>query len=91
MPNPVCEQISPFLAMDILERAGVLERQGKRVAHLELGEPGFDTPEPVKQAAIKAIRDGQTHYTHSQGMPALREAICEHYRASTARTCTPTG
>lgn len=81
MPNPLTQRITSFLAMDILERAGALERQGKRVAHLELGEPGFDTPEPVKEAAIKAIRDGQTHYTHSQGMPALREAICEHYRA----------
>lgn len=80
MPNPLTESVTSFLAMDILERAGALERQGNRVAHLELGEPGFDTPEPIKEAAIKAIRDGQTHYTHSQGMPALREAICEHYR-----------
>jgi len=66
--------------MDILERACALEREGKHVVHLQIGEPDFDTPEPVKQAAVKAIRDGQTHYTHSLGLPALREAICDWYR-----------
>jgi len=66
--------------MDILERACALEREGKHVIHLQIGEPDFDTPEPVKQAAIKAIRDGQTHYTHSLGLPALREAIGDWYQ-----------
>ena len=66
--------------MDILERACALERQGKNVVHLQIGEPDFDTPEPVKQAAIKAIQDGRTHYTHSLGLPALREAICAYYQ-----------
>lgn len=79
MPNPLCENISSFLVMDILERACVLERQGKNVVHMQIGEPDFDTPEPVKQAAIKAIQDGHTHYTHSLGLPALREAICAYY------------
>jgi len=65
--------------MDILERACVLERQGKNVVHLQIGEPDFDTPDPVKQAAIKAIKDGHTHYTHSLGLPALRETICAYY------------
>ena len=78
MPNPLCQNISSFLVMDILERACELERQGKNVIHLQIGEPDFDTPEPVKQAAIKAIQDGQTHYTHSLGLPALREAICAY-------------
>jgi aspartate/methionine/tyrosine aminotransferase len=66
--------------MDILERACALEREGKHVIHLQIGEPDFDTPEPVKQAAIKAIQDGQTHYTHSLGLPALREAIGDWYQ-----------
>lgn len=66
--------------MDILERACALERQGKNVVHLQIGEPDFDTPEPVKRAAIKAIKDGHTHYTHSLGLPALREAICAYYQ-----------
>ncbi len=79
MPNPLCQNISSFLVMDILERACVLEREGKNVIHLQIGEPDFDTPEPVKEAAIKAIQDGQTHYTHSLGLPALREAISAYY------------
>ena len=66
--------------MDILERACALEHQGKKIAHLEIGEPDFDTPEPVRQAAIRAIRDGETHYTHSQGLMPLRQAISAHTR-----------
>jgi aspartate/methionine/tyrosine aminotransferase len=80
MPNPLCQNISSFLVMDILERACALERRGESVIHLQIGEPDFDTPEPVKEAAIKAIRDGHTHYTHSLGLPALREAISAHYQ-----------
>lgn len=80
MPNPLCEDISSFIVMDILERACALERQGKHVVHLQIGEPDFDTPGPVKEAAVKAIRDGHTHYTHSLGLPALREAIAGYYQ-----------
>lgn len=79
MPNPLCGNISPFLVMDILERAHILEAKGQPVIHLEIGEPDFDTPEPIKQAAIRAVRDGQTHYTHSLGLLPLREAICQYY------------
>ncbi|WP_243360014.1 pyridoxal phosphate-dependent aminotransferase [Fundidesulfovibrio terrae] len=79
MPNPLCQEISSFLVMDILERACALERQGKHVVHMQIGEPDFDTPGPVKEAAVKAIRDGHTHYTHSLGLPLLREAICAYY------------
>lgn len=73
-------EITPFLVMDILEAAHRLEAQGHEVVHLEIGEPDFDTPEVIKQAARKALDDGQTHYTHSLGLPALREAICEDHR-----------
>ncbi|MBU1231207.1 MAG: pyridoxal phosphate-dependent aminotransferase [Proteobacteria bacterium] len=73
-------EITPFLVMDILEAAQRLEAQGHEVVHLEIGEPDFDTPECIKQAARKALDDGQTHYTHSLGLPALREAICEDHR-----------
>ncbi len=75
------EFMTSFLVMDILEKASVLERQGKHVVHLEIGEPDFDTPECVKEAACKAIHDGKTHYTHSQGLLELREEICAmHHR-----------
>jgi aspartate/methionine/tyrosine aminotransferase len=73
------KDITPFQVMEILERAHELERAGKRVIHLEIGEPDFETPECVNEAALRAIRDGKTHYTHSLGIIELREAICEYY------------
>ncbi len=69
----------PFIVMDVLERANALEKVGKDIIHLEIGEPDFDTPQCIREAGIKAIREGKTHYTHSQGIPELREAICYHY------------
>ncbi len=72
-------EISPFIVMDILEKAQEMEREGKDIVHLEVGEPDFDTPECVNEACCKAIKDGKTHYTHSLGLIELREAICEHY------------
>ena len=68
-----------FIVMDVLERANALERQGQDIIHLEIGEPDFDTPQCIKEAGIKAIRKGKTHYTHSLGIPELRDAICQHY------------
>ncbi len=73
--------VTPFLVMDVLEAAHKLEAAGHEVIHLEIGEPDFDTPECVKQAAKKALDAGETHYTHSLGLLPLREAICEDYRA----------
>ncbi|MEW6386850.1 MAG: pyridoxal phosphate-dependent aminotransferase [Thermodesulfobacteriota bacterium] len=73
------KEITPFLVMDILERAQELERQGESVIHLEIGEPDFDTPPVVKDAAFRALSAGETQYTHSQGLLELREALCQHY------------
>lgn len=72
--------ITPFLVMDIMEKAARLEKKGKKIIHLEVGEPDFDTPLCIKQAAIKAMEIGQTKYSHSLGIPVLREAICESYK-----------
>lgn len=69
------EQMPPFLVMEVLERAAELQRQGRSVIHLEVGEPDFDTPRVALEAGIRALRDGHTHYTHSLGHPELREAI----------------
>ena len=80
--NVVAERalkIPAFIVMDVLERAQALERQGRRIIHLEVGEPDFPTPECICEGANKAIRDGLTHYTHSLGLMELREAICDHY------------
>jgi len=71
--------IPPFIVMDVLERAQAYERQGRRIIHLEVGEPDFPTPECICEGANKAIRDGLTHYTHSLGLIELREAVCDHY------------
>ena len=71
------QDISPFLAMEVMEEAEKLRRQGADIVHFEVGEPDFDTPACVKEAAAKALRDGHTHYTHSMGLLELREAICE--------------
>jgi aspartate/methionine/tyrosine aminotransferase len=73
------KEMKSFIVMDVLERAQEMERRGRRVIHLEVGEPDFDTPEPIKEACLRAIREGETHYTHSLGLLPLREAICEQY------------
>jgi aspartate/methionine/tyrosine aminotransferase len=73
------EEIRPFIVMDVLERAQALENQGEHVIHLEVGEPDFDTPACIRAAGERALREGKTHYTHSQGLLELREAICDHY------------
>jgi len=71
--------LTSFIVMDVLEKAHEMERRGIDIIHLEVGEPDFDTPDCVKEAARKALRDNYTHYTHSLGLPELREAICEYY------------
>ncbi|MDF1590227.1 MAG: pyridoxal phosphate-dependent aminotransferase [Desulfobacterales bacterium] len=73
------KDITSFIVMDVLERAHAMERKGISIIHLEVGEPDFDTPACIKEAACKALDDGYTHYTHSMGMVELREAICEYY------------
>jgi aspartate/methionine/tyrosine aminotransferase len=65
--------------MDVLARAHALEAAGRRVVHLEIGEPDFTAPGPVVEAGIRALRDGRTAYTATLGLPALREAIAGHY------------
>jgi aspartate/methionine/tyrosine aminotransferase len=83
------QEITPFLVMDVLERARAMEREGIHVIHLEVGEPDFDTPQCIKEAACKALSEGHTHYTHSLGLLELREAICRHYWATCHVTVSP--
>ncbi len=73
------KEMAPFIVMDVLEKAHEMERQGVHIIHMEVGEPDFDTPQCIKEAACKALDNGHTHYTHSLGMIELREAISEHY------------
>jgi aspartate aminotransferase len=64
---------SPTLA--IAARANAMKAEGKRVLSLSVGEPDFNTPEPICEAAVRALRDGKTKYAPSSGIPALREAV----------------
>ena len=82
-------EIAPFIVMDVLEKAQEFERMGERVIHLEVGEPDFDTPECIKEACFRAIRDGKTHYSHSLGLIELREAIAEDYWEKYRVTVSP--
>ena len=69
----------PFYVMEVMERAKKLERQGRSIIHLEVGEPDFPTPNCITEAAAKALREGKTYYTASVGLLELREAIAEHF------------
>ena len=69
------ESIRPFLAMEVMERAFAMERQGIDVVHFEIGEPDFPPPEAAIDACERALRGGETHYSDSRGLTELREAI----------------
>jgi len=69
-------------AFDVLARAKALEAQGREIIHLEIGEPDFDTPDHIVEAAVRALRDGHTHYTPAAGVPELRQAIAQHISSS---------
>src|SRR5436190_5962967 len=74
-------EIQPFEVMDVLSRAHALERAGRRVVHMEIGEPDFTAPQPVVEAGVRALRDGRTAYTATLGLPELREHIAAHYQS----------
>jgi aspartate/methionine/tyrosine aminotransferase len=71
--------LPPFHVMEVLERAQELERAGKNIIHLEIGEPDFPTAPHICTAAQDALKAGETKYTHSLGLPQLREAVAEYY------------
>jgi aspartate/methionine/tyrosine aminotransferase len=73
-------EIQPFVVMDVLARAHALEAAGRRVIHMEIGEPDFTAAPLVVEAAVKALQDGRSAYTAALGLPALRQAIAQHYR-----------
>jgi len=79
MISEKAKNITPFIVMEVLERASVLEKEGKNIIHLEVGEPDFDVPACVLRASETAMKQGRTHYTHSLGDPELRQEICNTY------------
>jgi len=72
------ETLGTETAFEVLARAKALEKQGKDVVHLEIGEPDFDTPKNIKEAAVRALYAGYTHYVPAAGIPELREAIAKY-------------
>ena len=72
-------KITPFYVMELLEKAKAMEARGENIIHMEVGEPDFATPQPVKDEAIRAIAEGQTYYTHSLGVAELRQRISMYY------------
>lgn len=73
-------KIRPFIVMELLARARTLEAQGKRIIHLEIGEPDFPTPEPIARAGMDAIAAGHVRYVPAAGLPQLRQAIAAFYQ-----------
>ena len=76
-------------AFEVLNKARALERQGKSIIHLEIGEPDFDTPANVVEAAVDALHKGWTHYGPSAGLPDLRQTIAEYVGRTRAVKVTP--
>src|ERR1700720_2290750 len=69
-------------AFEVLNKARALERQGKDVVHLEIGEPDFDTPKDIVEAGAEALKAGWTHYGPAAGLPELRQAIADDVQRS---------
>src|SRR5579859_2663187 len=83
------DAIQPFYVMELAKEAALLERDGRDIIHMGIGEPDFTAPEPVIAAAADALRRGLTQYTGALGIAALREAIAGHYRSVYGITIDP--
>ncbi len=83
------KEITPFIVMEVLEKAAEMESRGIDIIHLEVGEPDFDVPECVSRAAKEAMDEGRTHYTHSLGDPELRNEIAKRYLREYNVTISP--
>ncbi len=81
--------ITPFIVMEVLEKAAEMEREGIDVIHMEVGEPDFDVPKCVAKAVQNAFDEGRTHYTHSLGDPELRYEIAKRYLKEYGVTVSP--
>src|ERR1019366_8401654 len=75
--------------MAATEKSRELVRQGRDIISLSVGEPDFDTPDNIKEAAIRAIREGRTKYTDVDGIPELKEAVCGKFKRENGLTYKP--
>jgi aspartate aminotransferase len=82
-------QLGTETAFEVLAKARALEAQGRSIVHLEIGEPDFDTPAPIRAAAARALDEGFTHYGPSAGLPEVREAIAAFISKDRGLEVTP--
>jgi aspartate/methionine/tyrosine aminotransferase len=82
-------EFTSFIVMDVMARAEELERRGEHIIHMEVGEPDFSTPKVITDAAIHALQNDKTRYTHALGLLELRQAICDDYLKEYGVTITP--
>ena len=92
MENKVAQRaanIKPSPTLAVTAKAAELKAAGRDIIALSAGEPDFDTPEHIKEAAIKAIRDGKTKYTAAGGMPELKQAVADKFRRENSLVYEP--
>ncbi len=82
-------RIKPSATLAATDKARELARQGRNIISLSVGEPDFDTPDNIKDAAIRAIRDGKTKYTNTDGIPELKQAICAKFERENGLSYKP--
>lgn len=78
--RPVLSRVNPFRVMTVMHRAAELEQQGRKIVHMEVGEPDFTTARPIVDAAKQALDEGFTQYTAAPGISELREKLAQHYK-----------
>ncbi|OAI16385.1 aminotransferase [Methylomonas lenta] len=81
--------ISAFYVMELLQRAKQLEREGRDIIHMEIGEPDFQTPQAVIDAGRALLKTGEVKYTAAAGMPELRSSIADYYQQQYGVTVDP--
>jgi aspartate aminotransferase len=89
LESAAMQRIKPSPTIAVSAKARALARAGRDIIGLAAGEPDFDTPDNIKEAAIRAIRDGKTKYTDPDGMPELKEAVCAKFARENGLTYTP--
>ena len=92
MENMVAQRaanIKPSPTLAVTAKAAELKAAGRDIIALSAGEPDFDTPEHIKEAAVKAIRDGKTKYTAAGGMPELKQAVVDKFRRENSLAYEP--
>ena len=89
LESATLRRVKPSATIAVSAKARALQAAGRKVIALSAGEPDFDTPDNIKDAAIKAIREGKTKYTDPDGMPELKAAICAKFARENGLTYKP--